>query len=73
MQEIQRTESTQIELTSFKRFYGYVLSVSREKLDKHREINRISHDDFIEILIKFEDEDRTIKMSYREFRDRLLS
>jgi len=69
--EIKKVEETGIVQSSFKRYFGYVLQLSKEKLDAYRETNNISADDFIELLITFVDEERTIKMSYREFKKRL--
>lgn len=71
--ELKKLNSQEIELSSFKRFYGYVIKLSREMLDAHREKNNIPHDEFIELLISFEDEGKTVRMTYREFKQRILS
>lgn len=56
---------------SGKRYYGYAIHLSKNKLDEYREEQGIAHDDFTEILITFKDEGTTIRMSYREFKKRL--
>ena len=64
-------EQNAIEKSSFKKYYGYVIGLSRERLDKYRLSQNILHDEFIEILVTFIDERKTIKMSYYEFKKRM--
>lgn len=70
--DLAKTESTALVKSSFTRFYGYVIHVSREKLDEYRESNNIDPSDFIELMISLDDEARTIKMSYAEFKKKLF-
>lgn len=56
-----------------KKYYGYVINISRDQLDQTREKNGVSINDFIDILIRFGDENRIIRMGYAEFKRRLLS
>lgn len=57
---------------STKKYYGYVINVSREQLEEVRERRGITKDEFIEVIINFLDEKKSIKLDYNDFRRRLL-
>lgn len=69
--EIISMEEMGLVASSSKKYYGYVFNISKKKLDDFRKANNIKHDDFIEFLINFTDDNRIIKISYDELMERL--
>ena len=56
-----------------KKYYGCVISISASKLEDMRESRNVSKEEWIEVIVNFLDESRSIRMDYREFKNRLLN
>lgn len=56
-----------------KRYVGYALSISRERIEELRDAQGISADMFEEIIVAFPDEGKTVRFTYSEFKRRLLT